>query len=236
MRFFATDIQDIDIDQHVDLDWAKWLSPLKMATPHPEALRKLFISGSFQAFRTLAVDHGPTLDGLAAEDAVFRDMEDAFYVEPASMQSPEFFQRCGMPAFDIVARKSQSPEAIVRAETRSSVVNNNLNPSAPSSTTTGLTPTGPVKSKMAAHAASYGLVPIKPKAPIVPKVKKKDVSCSSLTKVVSDFPNTNANIIVSLNESGTTNLVYSDDNSSNKSACLGLISDSDLDTSSSTES
>ena len=235
LRFFATDIQDIDVDQHVDLDWAKWLSPLKMATPNPDALRKLFISGSFQAFRTIAVDYGPSLDGLAAEDAVFREMEDAFYVEPASMQSPEFFQGCGMPAFDIVARKTQSPEAIVRAETRSSM-NNNLTPPAPSSTSTGLNPTGLVKDKIAAHATSYGLVPIRPRAPIIPKVKKKGLSYSFPSKVVSDLSNANINGYKPPNGPETTSLMYSDDNSSSHSACLGPISDSDVDTSSSTES
>lgn len=213
LRFFATDVDDIDVDRYEELDWAKWLSPLKMATPNPEALRKLFICGSFQSFRTLAVDNGPSQDGLAHEDSVFRDMGDAFFVEPATMQSPEFFKECGMPAFDILARKTQTPESIVRAETRSSTSGNSPSPTTPSTTLTSQSPTGSTGEMAAATAASYGLVPYKPRTPIVPKVKKKSPSKSESSK-----PLLPAN------------------NSSSQSACLGPVSDSDVDASSSTES
>ena len=210
LRFFATDIDDIDVDKYEELDWAKWLSPLKMATPDPEALRKLFICGAFQSFRTLAVDYGPSLDGRAHVDSVFRDMGDAFFVEPATMQSPEFLEGCGMSAFDIVARKTQTPESIIRAETRSSTSSNSPSPTTPSTTLTSQSPTGSTGDTAAAKAAAYGLVPYKPRTLIVPKVRKKSSSKSLPSNIIKE--------------------------SSGQSACLGPISDSDVDASSSTES
>ena len=235
LRFFATDVDDIDVDRYEELDWAKWLSPLKMATPNPEALRKLFICGSFQSFRTLAVDFGPSQDGLAHEDSVFRDMGDAFFVEPATMQSPEFFKECGMPAFDILARKTQTPESIVRAETRSSTSGNSPSPTTPSTTLTSQSPTGSTGDTAAAKAASYGLVPYKPRTPIVPKVRKKSSSKSlPVDQALHKTCPTTHGSFPGLSEPSRPLLPAN--KSSSRSACLGPISDSDVDASSSTES
>ena len=250
LRFFATDVDDIDVDRYEELDWAKWLSPLKMATPNPEALRKLFICGSFQSFRTLAVDYGPSQDGLAHEDSVFRDMGDAFFVEPATMQSPEFFKECGMPAFDILARKTQTPESIVRAETRSSTSGNSPSPTTPSTTLTSQSPTGSTGDTAAATAASYGLVPYKPRTPIVPKVRKKSSSKSLPLNIVKESPEVDPddNVDQALHKicpttygslpglSEPSRPLLPANKSSSRSACLGPISDSDVDASSSTES
>ena len=235
LRFFATDVDDIDVDRYEELDWAKWLSPLKMATPNPEALRKLFICGSFQSFRTLAVDFGPSQDGLAHEDSVFRDMGDAFFVEPATMQSPEFFKECGMPAFDILARKTQTPESIVRAETRSSTSGNSPSPTTPSTTLTSQSPTGSTGDTAAAKAASYGLVPYKPRTPIVPKVRKKSSSKSlPVDQALHKTCPTTHGSFPGLSKPSRPLLPAN--KSSSRSACLGPISDSDVDASSSTES